>query len=119
MSSRIVATAAGQRAGEDRESNDGSPRNLVHVSPPSKCPGERSMRLASHQSTVPPNCKGHSWRPRRGTTAQHLTGCSRCCCRGQVQTCGQARARSEEHTSELQSLMRNSYAVFCLKKKKK
>src|SRR3546814_4656074 len=28
-------------------------------------------------------------------------------------------ARSEEHTSELQSLMRTSYAVFCLKKKKK
>src|SRR3546814_5146222 len=27
--------------------------------------------------------------------------------------------RSEEHTSELQSLMRNSYAVFCLNKKKK
>src|SRR3546814_15303736 len=26
--------------------------------------------------------------------------------------------RSEEHTSELQSLMRNSYAVFCLKKKR-
>src|SRR3546814_8505159 len=30
----------------------------------------------------------------------------------------QADARSEEHTSELQSLMRISYAVFCLKKKK-
>src|SRR3546814_4505442 len=29
------------------------------------------------------------------------------------------RPRSEEHTSELQSLMRNSYAVFSLKKKKK
>src|SRR3546814_5729623 len=29
------------------------------------------------------------------------------------------RRRSEEHTSELQSLMRISYAVFCLKKKKK
>src|SRR3546814_1032140 len=29
-----------------------------------------------------------------------------------------AQARSEEHTSELQSLMRISYAVFCLKKKK-
>src|SRR3546814_14795429 len=28
------------------------------------------------------------------------------------------RCRSEEHTSELQSLMRISYAVFCLKKKK-
>src|SRR3546814_13120037 len=31
---------------------------------------------------------------------------------------GDLRIRSEEHTSELQSLMRNSYAVFCLKKKK-
>src|SRR3546814_5580448 len=30
-----------------------------------------------------------------------------------------AAQRSEEHTSELQSLMRISYAVFCLKKKKK
>src|SRR3546814_3212112 len=29
------------------------------------------------------------------------------------------RKRTEEHTSELQSLMRISYAVFCLKKKKK
>src|SRR3546814_6374144 len=34
------------------------------------------------------------------------------------QTPAQAQARSEEHTSELQSLMRISYAVFCLKKKK-
>src|SRR3546814_7879924 len=31
---------------------------------------------------------------------------------------GKARRRSEEHTSELQSLMRISYAVFCLKKTK-
>src|SRR3546814_4045630 len=28
------------------------------------------------------------------------------------------KTRSEEHTSEIQSLMRNSYAVFCLKKKR-
>src|SRR3546814_6380210 len=32
---------------------------------------------------------------------------------------GEDEFRSEEHTSELQSLMRISYAVFCLKKKKK
>src|SRR3546814_16140546 len=32
---------------------------------------------------------------------------------------GQIADRSEEHTSELQSLMRISYAVFCLKKKKR
>src|SRR3546814_1409391 len=36
--------------------------------------------------------------------------------RRQIQRFGR---RSEEHTSELQSLMRISYAVFCLKKKKK
>src|SRR3546814_7346913 len=40
----------------------------------------------------------HAVRPRRGEDELH---------------------RSEEHTSELQSLMRISYAVFCLKKKKK
>src|SRR3546814_7772091 len=33
--------------------------------------------------------------------------------------CNASPARSEEHTSELQSLMRTSYAVFCLKKKNK
>src|SRR3546814_3691062 len=36
-----------------------------------------------------------------------------------VHTRDYALARSEEHTSELQSLMRISYAVFCLKKKTK
>src|SRR3546814_7088533 len=48
------------------------------------------------------------------------------CARGSVHPVVRARqqetkrsaARSEEHTSELQSLMRISYAVFCLKKKK-
>src|SRR3546814_3483349 len=33
-------------------------------------------------------------------------------------SCAASAARSEEHTSELQSLMRISYAVFCLKKNK-
>src|SRR3546814_3357779 len=42
--------------------------------------------------------------PRRAPARQSLRG---------------ARARSEEHTSELQSLIRISYAVFCLKKKTK
>src|SRR3546814_1875404 len=36
-----------------------------------------------------------------------------------LQVVADRRRRSEEHTSELQSLMRISYAVFCLKKKKK
>src|SRR3546814_2654833 len=37
---------------------------------------------------------------------------------GTLQPTARFGARSEEHTSELQSLMRISYAVFCLKKKK-
>src|SRR3546814_9449759 len=46
----------------------------------------------------------------------------RCCGRGTQQSDARpfylpALSRSEEHTSELQSLMRISYAVFCLKKK--
>src|SRR3546814_2039171 len=39
--------------------------------------------------------------------------------RGNAQRGERVDDRSEEHTSELQSLMRISYAVFCLKKKKK
>src|SRR3546814_4193410 len=38
---------------------------------------------------------------------------------GALERSGGGVVRSEEHTSELQSLMRISYAVFCLKKKKK
>src|SRR3546814_5237750 len=39
-------------------------------------------------------------------------------CEGRGRLGGGSHGRSEEHTSELQSLMRISYAVFCLKKKK-
>src|SRR3546814_3585559 len=56
-------------------------------------------------------------RPRGGLRLGDRHGCARF--RGGPRTgAGQYRAhRSEEHTSELQSLMRISYAVFCLKKK--
>src|SRR3546814_7235765 len=47
---------------------------------------------------------------------KHFPGCNITA----ITTSGQIKkVRSEEHTSELQSLMRISYAVFCLKKKKK
>src|SRR6187399_3732265 len=42
-----------------------------------------------------------------------------CCTFGCPFASVRARSRSEEHTSELQSLAVSSYAVFCLKKKKK
>src|SRR3546814_3341394 len=40
-------------------------------------------------------------------------------CSAQIGSISVTSTRSEEHTSELQSLIRISYAVFCLKKKKK
>src|SRR3546814_5169978 len=50
----------------------------------------------------------------------YLAGGRGCGNRGGLPHGAQSRAcRSEEHTSELQSLMRISYAVFCLKKNKK
>src|SRR3546814_15647589 len=49
-----------------------------------------------------------SWRSLRRPGARHRSAGARV----------RDRIRSEEHTSELQSLMRISYAVFCLKKKK-
>src|SRR3546814_7442592 len=48
-------------------------------------------------------CPCRCWVPRNSLASRIVHTCS----------------RSEEHTSELQSLMRISYAVFCLKKKKK
>src|SRR3546814_6475940 len=48
-----------------------------------------------------------------------VTPGSACAKTGPVAAATNNAARSEEHTSELQSLMRISYAVFCLKKKNK
>src|SRR3546814_6067286 len=61
-------------------------------------------------------CSGRASRPDRVTPSRRMplrtgkTPASR--------SCAVPASRSEEHTSELQSLMRISYAVFCLKKKK-
>src|SRR3546814_2555291 len=119
----------------------GDNRNL-HVLTPSFPTRRSSDLVVSHRLGLPP---GHLVRSERGfetglepaalaaqdlRLGERLTG-------GRVQHrrvelapqagaadggAGQAEpshGRSEEHTSELQSLMRISYAVFCLKKKKK
>src|SRR3546814_3934080 len=71
-----------------------------------------------HRCIAPPRWR----RLMQPSAAAHSTcGCSTPTCRMvAAPTCCHvcAMARSEEHTSELQSLMRISYAVFCLKKKK-
>src|SRR3546814_8844998 len=73
-------------------------------------PGEvRSHRRAAGQT---------SGAPATGTGGLPVaTGRSRAACR-RLRRPARIPDRSEEHTSELQSLMRISYAVFCLKKKK-
>src|SRR3546814_8985005 len=63
----------------------------------------RTRRRTARPKTIPRRSTGRPrWLPR--TTGTRLPT-------------AEADARSEEHTSELQSLMRISYAVFCLKKK--
>src|SRR3546814_3473084 len=64
------------------------------------------------RSCPPATCSGA--RPTRWTS----TACPRRCW-ARASIWRNSTPRSEEHTSELQSLMRISYAVFCLKKKKK
>src|SRR3546814_1804931 len=69
------------------------------------------------------------FRSRRRASADRLPSASACLPRAETRRRRKSRTRraparrrgqrSEEHTSELQSLMRISYAVFCLKKKKK
>src|SRR3546814_1396087 len=56
----------------------------------------------------------------QGTDAGHCDSLSLEICRAIAWNCTlSSAARSEEHTSELQTLMRISYAVYCLKKNKK
>src|SRR3546814_13667488 len=56
---------------------------------------------------------------RTGCASSRFSALSRCgSIRSAPTAISTASRRSEEHTSELQSLMRISYAVFCLKKKK-
>src|SRR3546814_10542947 len=77
----------------------GEPRGLPEVQPPPCDPRPRAPARAVR-------CRQHPGDRRRARPGR----------RAQVQ--GPEEVRSEEHTSELQSLMRNSYAVFCLKKNK-
>src|SRR3546814_8882663 len=66
-------------------------------------PAEAVTRIVPERYGDAAECLGH------GAVGAPLAG---------LLTQAVARVRSEEHTSELQSLMRTSYAVFCLQKKK-
>src|SRR3546814_3985978 len=91
---------------------------------------QRPPRAVGGRSDSPRNRLDRVWRSPSGEQGRHPRqpcrrrgGCRRTsppCAPPAIQSCPLgflARFRSEEHTSELQSLMRISYAVFCLKKK--
>src|SRR3546814_2173694 len=83
-------------------------RDAPPISPPSTS-GCANSSAALSGFTLPPYSSGS--KPAivasRAAASPRMNACTAC-----------AWPRSEEHTSELQSLMRISYAVFCLKKKK-
>src|SRR3546814_3862194 len=71
----------------------------------------RADWLCAHESAAPFNLA-----LRLCPSLSLLASAARRRCAAGSQTVGERVHRSEEHTSELQSLMRISYAVFCLKK---
>src|SRR3546814_1224552 len=80
--------------------------------PPTRCWNCSPGGIAKRRFEAGPPCPVPAAPP--GSRNLHAGSGQKCCA-------GRARnlcLRSEEHTSELQSLMRISYAVFCLKKKK-
>src|SRR3546814_5011336 len=88
---------------------------LFRSQPHNWAPGRRSrlgMGTLSPESKAKPAASGRIMWTSRGPVKrpERLAGC---------RPAGPRSMRSEEHTSELQSLMRISYAVFCLNKKKK
>src|SRR3546814_10675939 len=78
-------------------------------------PYRRPTARGAEHNPLQPTRRPSSPYSHRRTGATNPTGCP-------ARQCGTSRRtavrRSEEHTSELQSLMRISYAVFCLNKKK-
>src|SRR3546814_7336235 len=83
------------------------PRQAVGASPAPK-------QSAVCYGAWPTGCRSapHEASTKKGSSAMQSAAPSRL-------AAAMPNSRSEEHTSELQSLMRISYAVFCLKKKKK
>src|SRR6058998_3357995 len=80
------------------------------------------MRGAEKQRLSPEIGRGNGTSRRGNRPAAHVVGSSECEQHAATRSIGPSSRsrenRSEEHTSELQSLITISYAVFCLKKKK-
>src|SRR3546814_9192369 len=80
-----------------------------------RSPSGRAARAAPRRRPYRHRRDARPPRLRRRSGPQDWGGCAPAPAR--LESARRGRRRSEEHTSELQSLMRISYAVFCLKKK--
>src|SRR3546814_1059663 len=99
---RVLRFGNGQGAGDCRNfrirMGDGAAGEMEELAR-YKCLGDDGSNVVVVEYRYVHNSHAENGSPRRYPGARHLI------------------LRSEEHTSELQSLMRNSYADFCLKKK--
>src|SRR3546814_4537939 len=77
------------------------------------------MAEAQTMTKALPRCRRRNSKPARAPRAIWPGGADKSRVRPKARPASAMLYRSEEHTSELQSLMRISYAVFCLKKKKR
>src|SRR3546814_10005221 len=93
---------AGERLGAGRMRASPCPRLLYDAGVTASSDAARALNA---RSALPLNCVTDAIENERGLIGRLFLRTSKW-------------RRSEEHTSELQSLMRNSYAVFCLKTKK-
>src|SRR3546814_3077807 len=85
----------------------GDAQNVIRLTKPHAARAEQAQRQLGFVEGPPQNVCGIEESPVDRDQAKLIS-----------HRCDHCGKRSEEHTSELQSLMRSSYAVFCLKKKK-
>src|SRR3546814_2060794 len=107
LAARAARTSSPARRGADRNrrGQDRAARSSVETDEP----------RGAQQAVVSDARAARGDRRRHRCRLRARPGADQLCDRGEART---RERRSEEHTSELQSLMRISYAVFCLKKKK-
>src|SRR3546814_9979973 len=93
--------------------------DLVAIERTGKCGGHQPFAPNFIATAIIADASRYTHRDEaRGGEGRNCSGGLRGCVRAiMVQQRSNRNARTEEHTSELQSLMRISYAVFCLKKK--
>src|SRR3546814_2312540 len=106
MVRRVLFVFLFSRAPDSAEADSG-PVSRQWLSPPP----ERPARVAA-----PGRARGRAWKLLANRGCDHAV--HDCASWLDPVPAARLRLRSEEHTSELQSLMRISYAVFCLQKKK-